>query len=661
MIREMLVAALVVAMATIAWAQEPTTDLTELSLEELMNIEVTSVAKKPQKLSDAPAAVYVITGEEIRRAGATTIPAALRLVPGVHAARIDANKWAVAARGFNGRFMQKVLVLVDGRCVYTSMHGGVYWEQQDVLLDDVDRIEVVRGPGGTLWGANAMNAVINIVTKHAKETQGGLLTAALGTEEQALGHLRYGGQLSEHAWYRVYAKYLERDEAVDADGTDTADAWTVRRTGFRIDWDVSPSDSLTFQGDYYDEDAGQRLTYATPASPGYAIIDEALNLTGGDVLFHWKHRYHDTSELALQAYYDRTERDGTSLPANRHTADIDFQYRLPLGERHDLLWGLGYRWTADKVENSFNSALNPAERTDHLVSAFIQDEITLTPDRLLLTLGSKFEHNDYTGFEIQPSARLLWKPSPRRTVWTAVSRAVRTPARVDEDISATLPAVMPGVFPRILGNPDYKSQELLAFELGYRVEPTDRLSLDAAAFYNTYDHLRATEPGLPFPETSPAPAHLVVPAVMDNRMEAETYGAELALDWEVSNRCRLRSGYTLLNMQLHLKEDSRNLTMEQTEGENPENQLFIHASMNLPRNLELDLVVVYADSLPALEVDSVIEADARLGWSPNERLEIFIVGQNLIHNHHAEYAPKYMYTQATETQRGVYAGITWHF
>ena len=655
-----LTATLLCGLATSAWAQEPTPDLADLSLEELMNNRVTSVAKKAQKLTEAAAAVYVLTGDDIRRAGATNIAEALRMVPGLHVARIDANKWAISSRGFAYRFCNKLLVLIDGRSVYTPLYGGVYWEARDVLIEDIDRIEVIRGPGGTLWGANAVNGVINIVTKHAKDTQGGLLTTGAGTEETLFGHLRYGGPLGENAFYRISVKYFDRDSSVYASGDDAADDWSIPRAGFRIDWDLTPDDTLTVQGDFYEGHAGQTIALPDLSPPYSRTIDDDINVGGGNLIARWQRTYTDDSDLMLQLYYDRTERETEGLTEDRDTFDLEFQHRLPLGERHDLLWGLGYRCTADSMGNSFVYAFEPPERTDHLFSAFIQDEITLRPEELLLTLGSKFEHNDYTGFEIQPNARLTWMPSPRRTLWGAVSRAVRTPARTDEDVAAKILGTVPGVFPCIAGNKDVESDDLLAFELGYRVQPTDRIALDAAAFYNIHDNILTFEPSLPYLETSPAP-HTVVPLLTKNNLEGETYGVELAADGKPRDWWRLRAGYTFLQMELHTKSGSLATTAESPENESPQNQLFIHSSMDLPRNLQLDLGARYVDSLPGLNVESYIELDARLAWKPKGNLELFLVGQNLIHNQHAEFGSKTIQTQQTQIERGLYAGVTWRF
>jgi iron complex outermembrane receptor protein len=648
-------------------AQQPQSpaDLTELSLEELMDIEVTSVSKKAQPLSEAPAAVYVLTGEDIRRSGATTIADALRLVPGVEAARLDSNKWAISTRGFNGRFANKLLVLVDGRSVYTPLYSGVYWEVQDVPLDDIERIEVVRGPGGTLWGANAVNGVISIITKSAQETQGGLITVGGGTEEKLFGTVRYGGRLGEDAFYRVYAKAFDRDGSVDPTGATTNDDWEMRRTGFRIDWAPSGDDALTFQGDLYDGEAHQTVTLPAPALPYSTLVEDCISMGGGDLVLRWEHTSSDDSDMALQLYYDRAERREAMYDYRRNTVDLDFQRRCPAGDRHEFIWGLGYRVVADHLPpQGFADITDKERQTSSLFSAFVQDEIALVPDRLAFTIGSKLEHNDYTGLEHQPSARLTWTPKPQQTLWAAVSRAVRTPSRGEATARGTLPGDLSlGFLPRGIGTDDFESEELLAFELGYRVQPAAWLSLDIAAFHNDYDSLLTWESGTPFLEATPPPPHPILPMFTDNNARAESNGIELAVDCKVQGWWRLRAGYSYLEISTHLANDSTDpWAVGDAEGM-PQNTAFVHSMMNLTRDLEFDLAGRYVDStrIPWAEVSSYVELDVHLAWRPAPNLELFLVGQSLLHDQHAEAVPTMQATQVSEVERSVYAGVTWRF
>jgi iron complex outermembrane receptor protein len=625
-------------------------DLTELGLEELMNIEITSVSKKPQKISEAAAAIFVITSEDIRRSGATSIPEALRMVPGLEVARIDASKWAITSRGFNGRFANKLLVLMDGRSVYTPQYSGVYWDIQDTMLEDLDRIEIIRGPGATLWGANAVNGVINIITKHSKDTRGGLVTAGGGTEERAFGSIRYGGKSDDDTYYRVYAKYFKRDEAVYASGDDAADDWDTLRGGFRVDLKVWGGDSLTLQGDIYDGKSGDEITIAAPFPK--LTFNETTDFRGANVLGRWERTLSDTSDLALQVYYDRTDYSAKTLDEIRDTFDMDFQHRFSLGEKHGIIWGLGYRYTRDNIDNSIATIFDPDRRHDDLWSAFVQDDISLVDGKFRITLGSKFEHNDYTGFEIQPNIRLIWTPKKLYSLWAAVSRAVRTPSRAENDVITymSVPFLPAGV--RVYGNSDFDSEDLIAYELGFRTRPVDNLAIDIAAFYNDYDNLRTFEMGGIWPN---------IWFDAGNKMDGSTYGVELALDWRVFDWWRLAGAYTFLKMQLHLDGDSRDPFSEDAEGEIPRHQASLRSSMDLMKNLQLDSWVRYVDHLPSQGVDSYVTLDLRLAWEPRKDLELSIVGQNLLDSQRPEFMPEIVATTPTEVQRGVYGKITWKF
>jgi len=465
-------------------------DLTTLSLEDLMHIEVSLTSRTVERLIDTPAAVYVLTGQDLRRSRATTLPEALRLVPGVEVARIDANKWGVATRGFNGRFANKLLVLIDGRAVYTPFFSGVMWEIKDVLLEDVERIEVIRGPGGTLWGANAVNGIINIITASAQNTQGGLVKVGGGTKERGLMRLRYGGNLDENTHFRIYGKASAHDHFVDASGRSGADDWQMGRGGFRLDRNLGTGRSLTWQGDVYRVERGQIYRFPELTPPYIRLVEDDTRLAGGHLQGRWQHTFADSSELRLQVYYDRTEWDDELIGEIRDTYDLDFQHRFNWTEQQELVWGVGYRFTTDNFDNSPIFALHPEHRGSPLYSAFVQDRIALN-ERLKLFLGTKFEHNDFTGIEYQPGARLLWTPHVQHVIWTAITRAVRTPSRADDDVRLLNRVLPPGEFfldsPPILaintGDRSFKSERLLAFELGYRLHLRQGLSFDLATFY----------------------------------------------------------------------------------------------------------------------------------------------------------------------------------
>lgn len=647
--------------------------LKKLSLADLLEIEVTSVSKKSEKLSDAAAAIFVITDEDIRRSGATSIPEVLRMVPGLEVARIDANKWAITSRGFNSRFANMLLVLIDGRSVYTPLYSGVFWDLQDTLLEDVDRIEIIRGPGAALWGANAVNGVINIITKRAKDTQGGLVSAGAGTEERGFGGIRLGGKLSEDAYYRVYTKYFNRDSAVDSSGEDTADDWDMLRGGFRIDWQASDHDSLTLQGDIYNGDMGQTITVVSLTAPYTRTFDETSQKSGGNTLLRWKHVFSESSELALQMYYDRTRFRETIGQEDRDTFDLDLQHQFPSGKWQEFIWGLGYRLTRDDITATFFASSDQNRRDVQIFSAFVQDAVSLSRDRLHFMLGSKFEYNDYTGFEIQPSARVLWTFHKRHSVWTSVSRAIRTPSRSEYDGRLNARVIPPGVSDNpsplpalvsLIGNRDIDSEELLAYELGYRLQAAENLSIDITTFYNDYDQLSAAESGSPFLEISPAPPHFVVPIFAANNSYAETYGVEIAADYWASDWWYLQTAYTYLKVQIYNSEDrgvSIDSLIKSVRKNNPNHQFSLRSLMDLPGNLEFDTWLRYVDKLLNPNIGSYVTLDARLGWRLRDNFEVSIVGQNLLDNHHPEFVPELIDTSFTEVERSFYGKITWYF
>ncbi|MDB6121346.1 MAG: ligand-gated TonB-dependent outer rane channel [Pedosphaera sp.] len=664
------------SVALAAETQYAAANLGDKSLEELLNTPVSIVVGHQEKLSQSAAAVSVITEEDIRRSGATSIPEALRLVPGLDVARVDSHQWAISARGFNDVFANKLLVLQDGRSLYTPLFSGVFWDVQDTLMEDIDHIEVIRGPGAAVWGANAVNGVINIITKNAKDTQGILITGGGGTEERGFGGFRYGGQLGQDVYFRVYAKYFNRDDSAFPNGSDARDAWQMGQGGFRIDWDTleRTQNLLTLQGDIYGGRASQIFnTYDPSNPPSYArTVQQDFRLGGGNLLGRWTHEFSDTSELKLQMYYDRTERNTVIFMENQDTYDLDLKHHFELGERNVVLWGAGYRIVADKIGNSASISLNPDNRRTQLFSAFVQDEITLVEKRLKLTLGAKFEHNDFTGFEFQPSGRLLWTPHDQHTLWASISRAVRTPSRAEEDVKLSNVIPPGGLFPgsptavsTIYGNEQFKSEVLIAYELGYRVQPHANLSIDLTTFYNDYDDLRSVEfgPSPTQPLTAPPPPPgLFIPFHGDNKLYGETYGAELAATWQVTKRWRLTPAYTLLEMQLHRQPGSTDTTSEADEGRSPQQQFSLRSSLDLPQGFSVDATLRYVDRLPTLRISSYVELDVRLGWhSKNNNLEVAIVGQNLLAEQHAEFAPSFINTQQTEVQRGVYGKVTMRF
>jgi iron complex outermembrane receptor protein len=591
-----------------------------------MEIEVTSVSKRAEKLSEAASAIQVITGEDIRRSGATSIPEALRLASNLQVAQVDSRQWAITARGFNGTTANKLLVLIDGRTVYTPLYAGVFWDAQDTLLEDIEQIEVISGPGATLWGANAVNGVINVTTKRARDTPGLLLEGGGGSELRYFGGLRYGGMMTSNLHYRVYGKYFDRDSAVFSNGREATNDWRMGQGGFRVDWDPSDANLFTVQGDFYGGWGEQPNT-------------SDLSMSGGNVIGRWSHTISESSDFGVQFYYDRTHRNipGT-FEEDLDTYDLDFQHRFALGERHDVVWGLGYRLIEDDVENSASLAFLPAEVSRQWFSAFAQDEIALVKDRLHLTLGTKIEHNDYTGFEFQPSGRLAWNATKGHMLWAAISRAVRTPSRIDTDLYA--PGNPPFFF---AGGTSFVSEELLAYEIGHRVQPHPRVSVSLAAFYNDYDNIRSVERG--------------PPQVLSNGHEAETYGAELTIDYRVTDWWRIRAGYTELQIQIRPEAGNTN-TLGSNESHDPNRQFMVRSSVDLPWNIELDGGFRFVTHIANQRVPEYGELDVRLAWRPLPALELSVVGQNLLHEHHSEFGSP---AARREIERSVYGKVLWRF
>jgi len=646
--------------ATAAAAASYAGDLTALSIEELMAIEVSSLSRKSQRLSDTPAAAFVITAEDIRRSGATSVPEALRMVPGIQVARIGADKWAVSSRGFNDWFSNKLLVLMDGRTVYNSVYSGVNWRDQDVLLEDVARIEVIRGPGASLWGANAVNGVINIVTKPAIETQGALVTAGAGTEARALGAARYGGALGSAAHYAAYLKYAEHDATATPAGDGSYDDYRLAKVGGRVDWQPAERDGFTLQGDYREGNAHGSAYIPTPDPAGLGIAESRNDLGGGNLLARWHHTFSNTSDLVAQAYYDRSDSEFAIYAETVDTYDLDLQHRFALGARQEIIWGLGYRLTRGDVQSTPTMRFDPAERSDELFSLFVQDEIALVPKKLALIVGSKFEENDFTGTETQPNARLRWTPHERHTLWAAVSQAVRTPSRFVRDVSLTHAVLdYPGMQVAIHGNRDFDSEELTAYESGYRFSG-DRWGFDLALFYNQYDRLGTWVPGTPFLDGSPP--YLVVPFTTVNEMEGDTYGAEVAVEWQPLAWWRLQGAFSCLRMELD-DPITGNIISASVEGQSPEQQFSLRSAMDFPHGFELDLWLKYVDDLPAelQHIPAYWELDARLGWQATRNWSFDLVGQNLLDDRHPEFTAVLFGVPRAEIERSAYIKATWRF
>ena len=638
------------------WAQETPPDLTSIGLEAVMDIEVTSVSKKPEKLMNAPAAVVVITAEEIKRSGVTSLPDLLRLVPGVQVSRIDSHQWAVGVRGFASALSRSLLVLIDGRSVYSPLFAGVYWDTQNVLFENIERIEVIRGPGATLWGANAVNGVINIITKNAHRTQGTVASAGAGNMERVRGVVQSGWETAGGTAVRAYGSYFDRDAEFHQDG-DEYDSWHMTQGGFRLDSDPREQDHITFQGDAYEGKVGEQTLLSMYSAPFARVVTNDAELNGGNLLGRWTHRAPEGGESTLQFYYDRTHRRHVGFTEDRDTLDIEYQHHVSMGTRHDVLWGAGYRLTSGDTESVPTIEFDPEDRTDDVLSAFIQDEVQIIPSKLALVVGSKFEHNDYTGFNYQPNARVIVTPTAKHMLWAAVSRALRVPSRVEEDLALTA-VVDPTtpVFARAQGTKDFDPERLTAYEIGYRVQPAGSVFVDLAFFHNEYDRLLSLEPGTPFVEASPAPAHLVIPFLFRNKMRAHVHGAELAVEWRQSSSLRFGGTYSYLNMNLFSDRDSLDPSTEtRTEGSSPRHMASLRTSIDFPRGIGADVALRHVGSLPSQQVKAYTEMDVSVNWHLARHLDIIVSGQNLLSAHHPEFAGGS--SDSIEISRSVYGRL----
>lgn len=656
-----------VLVATLAWAPGAPAagdTLEDLDLEQLMALEVTSAARKPQTLSQTASAVFVITARDIRRSGARSIPEALRMVPGLQVARIDGSKWAISARGFADRFGNKLLVLMDGRSLYSTEFSGVYWEVQDSLLEDVERIEVIRGPGATLWGANAVNGIINIITKKSTDTVGGLGSFSLGTDGEVSAAARHGAPLGPDAFGRLYVKGQGHGALDLAEGGGGQDDWRQYQGGFRVDWTPSWADRVTVQGDAYGAELGQTLDLPLVTYPFLTRSTEDVPASGWNLLGSWE-RQRANGGMKLQAYLDSYQRSEVWYGLSHETLDLDYSDRQGLGGGHELQWGLGYRQVRDILDSTQWLTVLPHRQTTRLYSGFFQYDYPLVADRWRLSLGSKLEHNDYTGFELQPNARLLWSPSPTTSAWAAISQAARTPSRTDRDM-LTFAGVSPTglaspalLASYILGSEDFDAEHLTAHELGFRKAFSTELSLDLAAFYNVYRDLRSYEKAL-LPSDGGSLA--IMNVTLDNQARAHTFGLELAADWRPTPSTQYALAYSWWQSDVSLAESSTDTnTLEVTEGGTPHHQVSLRGSFDLTPRWDLDLWYRYVDALAspsarALTLGYRIPAyhtlDARLAWRPRDDLELSLVGKNLL-GARVEFLSELYTPPATEVDRSL--------
>ncbi len=619
-----------------AGARAASRTLKDLSLEELANLEVVSSRKQPESVLDTAAAIYVITQDDIRRSGATTLPDVLRLAPGVIVAQSDSNRWAVGIRGFTDLFSKSVLVLIDGRSVYTPLVGGVHWAIQDLVLADVERIEVIRGPGGGIWGANAVNGVVNVITRSAADTHGLRLTATAGSVEQGRVSARYGAAVGG-VDYRVYAKALRRAAQFHADGNEFDD-WNAIQSGFRADWQRGAG-NVTVSGDVYRTRAGERAGVSFYTPPSAQTVDARVTLTGGNLNVAWQHQLGGGASSRLRGYYDRTNRGGFTFGELRDTFDVDYNVRLGPRRRHDLALGAGARVSPSRFTQLVPTlTFAPAEKTGTLASMFVQDDIALMPGRVSLSLGAKLEHNNYTGAELLPSARLLLTPGEEQAVWASVTRSVRTPSRFERDLHYEVLADPVGpVYAAIAGSPDFAAETVVGTEAGYRRLLTPNLYVDVAAFYNDYADLAGSGPPTLDVALTPIP-RLLLTVPFANTVRATTRGIEISPDWKPVPVWQLRGSYAYLTLRAESQPGFADpAAAGNYVGLAPRHQVRIQSRLDVASRLEVDQTFRYVSALPAQQVEAYSTIDARVAWRLSPRVAFSVVGQNLFDAHHQEF------------------------
>ncbi|GFO60490.1 TonB-dependent receptor [Geomonas silvestris] len=644
-------------------AAAPDQALPDLSLEQLLQVRLFSPARKSQTLSDVTSAVFVINQEDIRRSGATTLPDLLRMVPGVQVASIDGNTWAVSIRGFNGTFANKLLVLIDGRSVYTPLYGGVYWDVQDLVLEDIDRIEVIRGSGSTMWGGNAVNGVISIITKDARDTAGALVTGLAGSRERGTAALRYGSGIGDSSSYRLYLKYLNRGESAAAGTPAVSDDQEMTRGGFRIDSVPHNDLHLTVQGDFYGGSAGKAFTMPTLTRPYSVTLPQTAELYGANLLTRADWLQGPSSRFSLQLYYDRTDRDNALVSEARDTLDLDLQHNLQVARIHEITWGAGYRFLHDRVDGTRNLfLLDPPSRSQHLLNLFLQDEITLVPETLRLVAGSKLEYTEFTGWGVQPSARLLWTPTRGYSVWGAVTRSTRTPSRGEQDARRGIQTVPPTPtvpLPTVViatGNRQLDPESLISYEIGFRADLTDTFAADLSSFYNQYRGIIAPRQGAPFRDGS----QITLPLNLANLNDYDSSGVELALQWQPAAWWKLKGGYSFIEFSGAGADNS--LANRAT----PAHQGTLRSQVNLGRDIDLDLWARYAgrNSYPLLtgsvQIPAYLTMDLRLAWRALPGLELSLVGQNLLEERHLESVSD-LSVARHQVERTVYGKAAWAF
>ncbi|AMO54829.1 hypothetical protein GZ77_24945 [Endozoicomonas montiporae] len=653
--------------------------LLSLSLEEVMNLKVTSVSRKSQRLMDSAASVYIITQDDIQRSGVTTIPDALRMVPGLQVAQMNSNTWSISARGFNYIFANKLLVMMDGRTIYNPLFSGVNWDVQDTLLQDIDRIEVIKGPGAALWGANAMNGVINIITKSASQTQGNFLQLGAGNQEKAFGSFRHGGQLGDKAYYRAYYKTFHKDGLADQQGNEAFDDWKIDRAGFRVDWQKDSNNEIKVQSELYNGTTRSPLTLldinSIPVKP-VSLLNKSRDQQGGHILAHWTRTLGNNEQFSLKTYFDRYDNDDYRLKEQRDTFDIESQHRFQWSGQQELIWGLGYRSSWYTLSKMNYVTVNNTSPREELYSAYIQDEITLSP-KWQMTLSARLEHHTSTGYEFQPNARLLWSIDARSSAWAVLSRAVRTPAVTERDsVNGPIsdPRLPQGSYLLIGGNQKIKSEVLTGFDIGYRRQLNNALSIDLSSYVYQYDDLHSlsftqncpsgstlTSDACLIPGNNPPfSTYALIPALITNGADAKTYGLEIATNWQPTRNWHIKADITLLQVDARSHTGDKN-TESLIEGLSANQSANIRSFIDLTNNWQLNLWLRHVGKNKAADINSYTTFDMKLAYQWSKGPELSLVGINLFDQQRKEFDENFTGLIATEPQRSWYAQLTWQY
>jgi iron complex outermembrane receptor protein len=658
----------IAATAAPAYAQTKPVDLGVSSLEDLMKMEISSANRKEQRAEDVPAAVFVITHDDIRRSGMTSVPDLLRLVPGVQVAQINSNKWAVSVRGFNGLYSNKLLVLIDGRSVYNPLFATAFWDTEDLMLEDVDRIEVIRGPGASVWGANAMNGVINILTKASADTTGGLVRTSAGTFDRAGLAVHYGGTFPTGA-YRAFAQVSAFGDSIISPTVNAIDHWQRLTSGFRSDSTSGPEAFMVEGGFSVGQERPLWINLDPAALPqgGSAGVSDTQV---GHVLGRWTHKQPSGATLQLQSFVDLAHRRESIGEYSRQTVDLDAVFHSVVATRHDLVVGGGYRFIAESADGGIGYTFTPNRTSEQLVNAFVQDEIALAGRRIALTLGAKFERATDEAVTVQPTARVMWMLPDRQHLWAAISRALRTPSQVDEGVRVDLPPMVPAATPgtpsfpilvSAFGNPMLTNERLISMETGYRIDVGARVALDVSAFDNRYRNLITSEPSAPSLTFVGGVPMIAVSTQFQNLGAADTRGLEFAGHMTVTDAWHLVGAFSTFHLTPHSDALSHDAMAATSDGNAPSFQWRIHSALSLGPRTQTDFLLFHVGALGQLQIPSYTRADARVEWKLTSRVALAIQGQNLLSDSHLEFGGANTSIVTTRVPRSAGVRVMWSY